>query len=240
MHGGDQLRFRYSNISVPWISPGSSGQGYNFEFRNKGSSPAFGDFRQVGHLAVTVQSAATVTVSSSQVSAGGSEGVSLSISGPTSGKAIVITPPIDWTGAGVTLSSGSAAVAGGTQATPAITVTPTSTGSQLYVNYNFTVGTEVGPVNFTATQAGVVPALPAIQVDVVADGSGIISFAKDAVTAAEYKIGGLSGQTIDMYYTAVGNSTDNANMLSGGTLELEINSSFAYPSSSNFSIAKIN
>ena len=73
-------------------------------------------------------------------------------------------------------------------------------------------------MNFTATQAGVVPGLPAIQVEVVADGSGLISFAKDAVTASEYKIGGLSGQTLDMYYTAVGNSTNNANMLSGGTL----------------------
>ena len=140
--------------------------------------------------------AATVSPASSIFIAGSSgNSVTINITGATGGDDIVITPPAGWVGAGVTKSSGSANVGGGV-GTAAITVTPTANGD-ITIVYTAKAGTTVGLVGFTVTEDAT--NLANMDVDVVADGSGILSFEKDTVVAAKTQTAGQTEQTIDMY-----------------------------------------
>ena len=176
--------------------------------------------------------AATVSPASSIFIAGSSgNSVTINITGATGGDDIVITPPAGWVGAGVTKSSGSANVGGGV-GTAAITVTPTANGD-ITIVYTAKAGTTVGLVGFTVTEDAT--NLANMDVDVVADGSGILSFEKDTVVAAKTQTAGQTEQTIDMYYTAVGSATG---VLSGGSLVLDIPAAFAAPTATNLKITK--
>ena len=188
----------------------------------------FGVFSLIVMLSVfssLAYGAATVSPASSIFIAGSSNNdVTINITGATVGTAIVITPPTGWNGTGVTGATGGAG-------TGAITVNPAA--ASVTVVYSATAGTTVGLVDFTVTEGGV--ALAPMSVDVVSDGSGVLSFKVDSTDAAEDQTAGQTAQTIDMYYTAVGST---AGVLSGGSLVLDIPSAFAAPTATNLKVTK--
>ena len=188
-------------------------------------------FPSLAYGAATVSSANTIFIAGSS-----GNSVTINITGATNNQAIVITPPTGWAGtaAGASVSSGSANISGGTMGTAAITVTPTAAGD-ITIVYTAKVGTTVGLVDFTVTEGGTDSA--AMSVDVVVDGSGIISFKQAETDAAEDQIAGQTAQTINMYYTVVGSA---AGILSGGSLILDIPSAFATPTASTLKVTKGN
>ena len=184
-------------------------------------------FSSLAYGAATVSPASTIFIAGSS-----GNSVTLNITGATNAQGITITPPPGWTGAGVTVSSGSATATGGTSAVPIISVAPTAAGD-ITIVYTATAGTTADLVSFTVTEVG--QTATSFSVDVVADGSGVLSFRQAVTEAAQDQQSGQTAQTIDMYYTAVGNS---AGVLSGGTLVLDIPSAFAAPTSTNLAVTK--
>ena len=127
-------------------------------------------FSSLAYGAATVSPASTIFIAGSS-----GNSVTINITGATNGQAIVITPPTGWAGttAGASVSSGSANISGGTTGTAAITVTPTAAGD-ITIVYTATAGTTVDLVSFTVAE--VTQTATSFSVDVVADGSGTLSY----------------------------------------------------------------
>ncbi|HIB90727.1 TPA: hypothetical protein EYO57_26650, partial [Candidatus Poribacteria bacterium] len=202
-------------------------------------------FSSLAYGAATVSPASTIFIAGSS-----DNSVTINITGATNAQGITVTPPAGWVGAGVTVASGSATATGGTALVPVISVAPTASGD-ITIVYTATAGTTADLVSFVVRE--VTQADTSFSVDVVADGSGIISFANadsdadgvddkfDVTVPAETtveQVAGRTAQTINMWYTAVGNSTDNAGVLSGGTLVLDIPAAFAAPNATSLAVFK--
>ena len=132
--------------------------------------------------------AATVSPASSIFIAGSTgNSVTINITGATVGTAIVITPPTGWDGAADATGTG---VTGG-NGTTSITVTPAA--ASVTVVYTATAGTAVGLVSFAVAEVG--QTATSFSVDVVADGSGVLSFRKAETDVAATQIAGQTAQS---------------------------------------------
>ena len=173
--------------------------------------------------APTIERGVSVTsADGTSYSAGKYAEVRLEIRGYTSGQVVTITPPSGWVGGTGASDNGgaSATVIGGTGSS-SISITPNVTytggGTPIRVRYPVTVGSDAvtNPQTFTVSEATVNASLAGVEMTVVVDGTGTVSFAPDALVSTGYGLSGVSGQRVEMYYTAT-------QTMSGGRMEVTI------------------